>query len=366
VVFFAAHWTRGVIGFDSFPQCATALAYFLPIMSSNELDQTEKLFGSDMDATISAAWLYYHHDLTQAEIAKQLQVSRPTVANLLARARNQGIVSIALRPDLLSRLSLADELRGRFGLQNAYIVPTPEKASPMELRQALGKAGALLLESTIGSGDVVAVAWGVTVLEVARAMSGKQIDNVVLTQAIGCLNSGESFNPIRLVGIMAEKLGAKVYHLPVPAVVSSVTIKDILLGDRNIRSCLEMSRAASRAMIGIGKVNYDATVVSAGFFDPMMMDELKAKGAVGDISCRYFDINGNPVITDFDSRVISLTFDDLRRIKPVIAVGGGEDKVIAVLGALRTKCIDILITDERTARKVLTVDSEAPARRGDR
>ena len=44
-----------------------------------------KMFGTDMDATISAAWLYYHHDLTQAEIAKQLQVSRPTVANLLAR-----------------------------------------------------------------------------------------------------------------------------------------------------------------------------------------------------------------------------------------------------------------------------------------
>jgi DNA-binding transcriptional regulator LsrR (DeoR family) len=332
-------------------------------MISNQAGQTEKTYGNDMDATINAAWLYYHHDLTQAEIAKQLQVSRPTVANLLARARNQGIVTIALRPDLLSRLSLADELRTRFKLQNAFIVPTPEKATPIELRQALGKAGALLLESTIRSGDVVAIAWGVTVLEVARAMSGKEIENVVLTQAIGCLNSGESFNPIRLVGIMAEKLGAKVYHLPVPAVVSTVRIKDILLEDRNIRSCLEMARSASRAMIGIGKVNYDATVVSAGFFDPMMMDELKAKGAVGDISCRYFDINGKPVVTDFDSRVISLTFDDLRGIKPVIAVGGGEDKVVAVLGALRTRCIDILVTDERTARKVLVADSEMPERK---
>ena len=166
-------------------------------------------------------------------------------------------------------------------------------------------------------------------LEVARALSGKKIDSIVLAQAIGCLNSGESFNPIRLAGIMAEKLGAKVYHLPVPAVVSTVGVKNILLDDRNIRSCLEMARSASRAMVGIGKVTYDATVVSAGFFDPMMIDELKAKGAVGDISCRYFDIQGRPVITDFDSRVISLTFDDLRKIRPVIAVGGGEDKVTA-------------------------------------
>jgi DNA-binding transcriptional regulator LsrR (DeoR family) len=326
-------------------------------MTARDPEPVDKIFGTDMDATISAAWLYYHHNLTQAQIAKQLQVSRPTVANLLARARGRGIVTISLRPDLLSRLSLAEELRTRFGLQNAYIVPTPDGATSIEVRQALGKAGALFLESALQPGEVFATAWGATVLEVARALSGKKIDSIVLAQAIGCLNSGESFNPIRLAGIMAEKLGAKVYHLPVPAVVSTVSVKDILLEDRNIRSCLEMARSASRAMIGIGKVTYDATVVSAGFFDPMMIDELKAKGAVGDISCRYFDIQGRPVITDFDSRVISLTFDDLRKIRPVIAVGGGEDKVSAILGALRTRCIDIIITDERTAQKVLVTEA---------
>lgn len=87
-----------------------------------------------------------------------------------------------------------------------------------------------------------------------------------------------------------------------------------------------------------------------------MIDELKAKGAVGDISCRYFDFSGEPVITDFDRRVISLSLDDLPRIKPVIAVAGGEDKVAAVLGALRTRCLDILITDERTGQRMLALD----------
>ena len=315
-----------------------------------------------MDATISAAWLYYHHNLTQAQIARQLRVSRPTVANLLSRARDRGIVSISLRPDLLSRLSLAEELKARFGLQDTCIVPTPDGATSLEIRQALGKAGALYLENTLQPGEVFAVAWGATVLEVARALSGKRFDSIVLAQAIGCLNSGESFNPIRLAGIMAEKLGAKVYHLPVPAVVGSARIRDILLEDRNIRSCLEMARSSSRALIGIGKVGHDATVVSAGFFDPMMIDELRAKSAVGDISCRYYDILGRPVVTEFDDRVISLTFDDLRKIKPVIAVAGGEDKASATLGALRTGCIDVIITDERTAQKVLAMDSATAAK----
>ena len=325
-------------------------------MNRREPDSGEKAFGSDADATVRAAWLYYHHDLTQAEIAKQLQVSRPTVANLLARARNRGMVRISLRPDLLGRLSLAEELQAHFGLQNAYVVPTPELVTSVEVRQALGKAGAIYLESALRPGEVLATAWGLTVLEVARALSGKRIDGIVLAQAIGCLNSGELFNPIRLAGLMAEKLGAKVYHLPVPAVVSSVGLQKILLEDKNIRSCLEMARSASRAMIGVGKVSDDATVVSAGFLDRAMINELKAKGAVGDIFCRYFDLNGEPVSTDFDRRVISLSLDDLRRIEPVIAVAGGEDKVAALLGALRTGCLDILITDERTGRKVLLLD----------
>jgi DNA-binding transcriptional regulator LsrR (DeoR family) len=325
-------------------------------MNRRQPDSGEKTFGIDMDATIRAVWLYYHHDLTQAEIARQLQVSRPTVANLLARARNRGMVRISLRPDLLGRLSLAEELQAHFGLQNAYVVPTPDPVTNVKVRQALGKAGAIYLESALRPGEVLATAWGLTVLEVARALSGKRIDGIVLAQAIGCLNSGELFNPIRLAGLMAERLGARVYHLPVPAVVSSVGLQKILLEDENIRSCLEMARSASRAMIGVGKVSEDATVVSAGFLDSTMISELKVKGAVGDISCRYFDLNGEPVFTDFDRRVISLSLDDLRRIKPVIAVAGGEDKVAAVLGALRTRCLDILITDERTGRKVLALD----------
>lgn len=331
-------------------------------MASSDSDFELRGKGTDVDALITAAWLYYHNNLTQAEIAKQFEVSRPAVANLLARAREEGLVTISLRPDLLSRLTLADEMRRRFELSDVYVVPVPEGSSSLETLQALGKAGALLLEKTLQPGEVLATAWGIAVLEVARALTGKKIEGLMLAQAIGCANSGESFNPIRLASIMGEKLGARVYHLPLPAVVNSVQAKDILFEDRSIRSCFEMAKNATRAMIGIGKVASDATVVSAGFFDPMMIDELRAKGAVGDISCRYFDINGNPVITEFDSRVISLTFDDLRNIKPVIAVAGGEDKVQAILGALRTKCIDVLVVDEPTARKVIALDRKTSSR----
>lgn len=313
----------------------------------------EKILGTGVDTIVSAAWLYYHDNLTQAEIAAQLDLSRPAVINLLAQARETGIVTIAMRPDLLSQLTAAEKLRKKFALQNAFVVPTAENANSEQIKQALGKAAALLLEKTLQPDQVMATTWGGTIMEAVNALSGRKIPGLVLAQAVGSLNSGESFNPIRLASLMAEKLGAKAYHLPVPAVVSSLEVKKILLEDPSIRGCLDMAKAASVALLGIGKVSYDATVVTADFFNRMMIDELRAKGAVGDISCRFFDINGKHVPTEFDARVISLNLDEIRQIKSKIAIAGGTDKVTAILGGLRSGCIDILITDERTAEKVL-------------
>jgi deoxyribonucleoside regulator len=165
---------------------------------------------------------------------------------------------------------------------------------------------------------------------------------------------------MRLATILGENLGAKTYHLPVPALVASVAVKEILLDDPSVRAGLEIARAASAALVGIGRVAYESSIVAAEFFDRTMVDDLKAKGAVGDMVCRSFDVYGRPIVLDFDDRLISLTLDDIRKIKPVIAVGGGIVKASAVLGALRTACSDILITDEQTARKVLSLDTAIP------
>ena len=323
----------------------------------NKPDRPDKqALDTHLDPTITAAWLYYHHDFTQADIAKELWVSRATVANLLTRAKDDGLVTVSLRPDLLSRLTYARELRARFNLSEVYLVPTPEHMVEGEVQRSLGQAAALYLENALKPGEVLGTAWGATMLEVARALRSSPVEGLVVAQSLGSLNSGEGFNPIRVAALMAEKLEARVYHLYVPAVVESVEVKDILLRDRTIRAALEMARSASKLILGVGKVAHNATVVRAGFLDVQTMDELGAKGAVGDLSGRYFDLQGQPVVVEADERIVGLSWDDLHKIRPVIAVAGGPDKALAVLGALRSGCLDVLITDERVARKVLSLD----------
>ena len=45
---------------------------------------------------ISAAKLYYQSDFSQADIAQELQISRPSVSRLLQYAKDQGFVRIEI------------------------------------------------------------------------------------------------------------------------------------------------------------------------------------------------------------------------------------------------------------------------------
>ena len=51
--------------------------------------------------------------------------------------------------------------------------------------------------------------------------------------------------------------------------------------------------------------------------------------------------------------MILIDLADLRQIPVVAGIAGGKNKVQAILGALRTGCLNTLITDEDTAARVL-------------
>ena len=70
-----------------------------------------------------AAWLYYMHGLRQDEVAKQLDISRASVALYLRRARESGIVNISTSTSLFTHETLARELEDALGISTVWIVP---------------------------------------------------------------------------------------------------------------------------------------------------------------------------------------------------------------------------------------------------
>ena len=70
------------------------------------------------------------------------------------------------------------------------------------------------------------------------------------------------------------------------------------------------------------------------------------------VCTRFFTPEGEPVHV-LDDRLIAIEWEELKRIPLVVAMAAGQDKREAILGALKARCINVLVTDESTARAVL-------------
>jgi DNA-binding transcriptional regulator LsrR (DeoR family) len=116
-------------------------------------------------------------------------------------------------------------------------------------------------------------------------------------------------------------------------------------------------KSATVAILGIGDARNDSAVVQMGCFSGSEMGQLRQAGAVGDMLGSFFDIDGSPVSRGMEGRVVGLSAVDLRAIPQVIAVVSEVDKDTAVLGALRTGIVDVLITTVAIAGSVLAKEA---------
>ena len=166
-----------------------------------------------------AAWLYYSHGLRQDEVARQLGISRATVAMYLKRARETGIVSISTSTQLFGDDALARQLEDLLGLQSVWIVPSNEEAlDPAAETPVL--AASVFLELA-KKGDRIGVAWGKTVYQIADVMSFADLQGVTVMQLCGNLGAPYSYRPDQCTMEIARRLNARGINLYAPLVLSS-------------------------------------------------------------------------------------------------------------------------------------------------
>ena len=79
-------------------------------------DQREQLM-------VRAAKGYYDLDMTMADLARDLSLTRFQISRLLKDAREAGIVRIEIIPRTPRRPELETALQRRFGLKDAVVVP---------------------------------------------------------------------------------------------------------------------------------------------------------------------------------------------------------------------------------------------------
>ena len=291
-----------------------------------------------------AAWYYYMEDNTQAQIAEVMGVSRAKVIRLLEEARAQGIVQFSFRKNDSQRVSAEQLLIDRFGLKDAFVVPTPLDSSA--INQSIAQGAAHYVSDHLREDGYLNIGYGDTVSRMLGVLAK---------------NREESLNVVSLTGGVSYSLpsvGTTAYsmHLfltPSPLVVSSRQVRDALLDEKSLQDVSTMTEYADMSVVGIGAAVEGATVLRNGILNEGELTVLKMQGAVGDVLNHFMDKDGNLIQTEIEDRVISTDLDKLRQLKNVVGVAGGKDKVTAIKAVLNGGYLNVLITDSDTAAELL-------------
>lgn len=310
---------------------------------------------------IEIASMYYEDRKTQEEIAQFLGLSNSMVSRMLSAAHQQGLIEVRIRTPIQTHPELQRMLVESFGLKAARVLVSRGMTLDQTLH-GLGELGARFLNTCLHNDQVIAVSWGKSLCELVQALDNVPLHNVQVVQVSGSAGSRQPLTDgHELARLLAHKLNGTAHYLPAPMIVDEPLTRDQLLKDSSIRPVLDLAKNADLTLIGIGSPDVETSgFIRAGYLSAQALSSIARTGAVGDIFANFFDIYGQPVALDLSARHVGLNLDQLRRAKRVIAVAGGEYKASAILGALRLGCIDVLITDEAAAIKVLTLKDSLP------
>ncbi|WP_448336157.1 sugar-binding transcriptional regulator [Bellilinea sp.] len=299
--------------------------------------------------------MYYEENLTQDEIMERLQLSRSKVSRLLNRAHERGIVKITIVPPPGLFSELESELERQYHLKEAVVVEVEESASQATVAREIGNAAAGYFLRTLQDNDVIGISWGTTLGEMVAALQPRSAPGAHIIQLIGGLGPPESeIHATDLCRRLAQLLRCKLTLLPAPGIVDRSEVKNMFLSDSHVNHAFSLFSSINVAYVGIGSPAPDSVIMRDGsILSWEEMNSLLKKGAVGDIALRFFDDMGHPIKNEIDERVIGISLEELRRIKRVVGVAGGPQKVNVIRGALRGGLINVLITDQMTAQQLL-------------
>ena len=312
---------------------------------------------------VKVASMYYIDNFTQEEISKKLGIHRTTISRLLKMARQEGIITISIREDLNQYHALETKLEKIFGLKEAYVVSSQSIREETTEKQALGKVCADFLTRIVQDGDIIGFSWGSAVKEVANSINlprnAKPL-NAHIVAVCGGPSNLESDNHVNsIVGKVSQAFRARAYYFYAPIFTSKKETKDALLQDDNCLIVTNLWKKVRIAVLGIGAFVESSSVLSTGYITPQEIKVLGDLNAVGDVCSRFYDIQGHIIKTELMDRTISIDTEDLKKIEYSIAVAGEPHKVSAILGALRGKFVNVLITTEETARMLLEFENQS-------
>lgn len=315
-------------------------------MSRSELET------STQDEAARAGWLSYVGGLTQDQIAVELGISRQRAQRLVSRAMAEGLIHVRLHHRIATCLDLEAALKDSFGLQRARVMPSlGPGADPV---RAIAPAAATEMERFLGMPEPLTIALGTgrTLRAMVDAMGRVDAVHHRLVSLNGNIAPDGSASFFDVVMRIADKVNAPHFPMLVPVISPTEAENAAFHALPPVRRVVELASNADVVFVGIGQMSDDAPLLKDAFVSRDELDEMQAGGAVGEVAGWVYDAEGNYLDFGTNRRTggvrVTPGLD-----RPSIGVAAGASKVPAIFGALKSRIINSLVTDEMTAVSLL-------------
>jgi len=310
----------------------------------------------DISLIIRIAKQYYELDMSQEQIAKVEHISKSTVSRMLRKAGEMGFVNIEISYPLESVEEIERKIKTLFAIENVFVCPAFLDDYLVRINDTC-KAVAQDVSRLVKDGDIIGVSWGRTMDSVSSNLVAPNppVRNIKIVQLHGTVAKNIASSKFSsIIENFSDTFFGTGYLMPAPVIVDTNEIADAIMSDSSIKMVLDIARESNVAVLGIGEVSSKSVLVERGIYSEEQYNEAKDIEVVGDICSRYFNIHGEPVLTELSDRTIGITMEELKQKEHRVGVAVGEHKIQAIIGALNTGLLTSFYTDEITAREVLS------------
>jgi len=346
----------------------------------------------DDSKVIEAAYLFYTAQKKQREIADLLGMTQPQVSQMIEQAKDDGLIKISIQS--------SQDIRLARGIIEKY--PHIKECTVLKYKgdktkesndlvtELLGKAAAEHFNGHVLTGGIVGVSGGMTLASMVSSLNNKSnIEKLsVYSMSIWCRSRIDSVSPVAVVSDLIKNYpGSKGFSAQLPGYSADpkVAFQQKQMDLERIKPVLEGPLRKDRnktLYVGLGSIPGGSKDDQSSFRERPIVDfanllnELEITGRplefmAGECCLQPYDINGNiltsrncrdqdirQALQKIENNIIGFELNHLRELVKagtdiVCSLAGGYYKQRSVLGGLRGKIFNHLITDITCAEYAL-------------
>ena len=299
---------------------------------------------------IDAAQLYYEKGLTQAEVAKQMNISRPSVSNLLSKAKEVGIVEIKVKSFESTPFGKARALMEHFNLKSCNIIENT--AIKKEADEQIYKKTAEVVMEHLKQSKVFGVGWGMNVSRVIDTLLKEEMDEKLKGFVCPMLGAAtvphKGYHPNELCTALGQRFGLTPQYLMSPAFPTSFQEQRLFVNTENYGNTMAYWKRIDTCIVTLGSYPCVPDQATASRFGRNLVLER----AYGNMLSYFFNIHGERIRGEEDY-AIQLPLKKLGSIKNFIGIVPPESNPKSVVSCLNTGFVKHLIMNESVATGVM-------------